>query len=380
MVIKRIIALAGVAFIMLTAVVMPCYAVTGGIPAVPADNGGVFGGAYKFQSWSVYTAYIYNPNGDSYMPLADVNTLWRVDATTKGWTNSALTTILDGGYWGTYTYPIFENDSYDSVTGEQSRYMTYRPTLTFNATETDGESNTMLFEGMFYTRKVANRTYNGFRFEIPSEGVTDCSITWTGRVYWRDSTVTERFNSLDTSGFIEGPLSGHVGVDFALTDIIDFDTESYDDVIFVGTIGLTQDIDGGYVGVTNYYTRGANAETVSYDPADGYLSNTNYQGAPKVVKLLMQDAQNNSGGIIPSGTLTVTENGTYDVYTYDKVQVNVPTEVIEGELPNMIDWLIDTGEAFLKFEIAPGWYLASIFTFILVLSLVIWVIRLFMGG
>lgn len=77
------------------------------------------------------------------------------------------------------------------------------------------------------------------------------------------------------------------------------------------------------------------------------------------------------------GQLNINHNGVYSTKYYSSVKVEVPQEV---SWRGMFDWLIDSAGAFMTFEIAPGWTIGIILTFIVGLSVALWAIKVFMGG
>lgn len=81
--------------------------------------------------------------------------------------------------------------------------------------------------------------------------------------------------------------------------------------------------------------------------------------------------------IEPVGTLSILDNGFYNVKEYAYVNVNVPQNVSWG---GMFDWLFDSMGAFMGFEIAPGWSIGIVMTIIVGLAIAIWVLKVFLGG
>lgn len=77
--------------------------------------------------------------------------------------------------------------------------------------------------------------------------------------------------------------------------------------------------------------------------------------------------------------LVITENGSYPVNDHRYLRVEVPQEVIDGE--NMFGWLINAGSAFLNFQIAgPNFTIGSMLVLIVGLSLIMWILKVFLGG
>lgn len=79
----------------------------------------------------------------------------------------------------------------------------------------------------------------------------------------------------------------------------------------------------------------------------------------------------------PTATLLINTNGVYNIKDYAYVNVNVPQTVSWG---GMFDWIFDSFDAFLGFEIAPGWTLGIIMTIVIGLAVAIWVLKVFLGG
>ena len=77
------------------------------------------------------------------------------------------------------------------------------------------------------------------------------------------------------------------------------------------------------------------------------------------------------------GTLTINNNGVYSTKYYDTVDVNVPQELEWGGL---YDWLVGSFNAFTSFEIAPGWSIGIILSVVVGLAVIMWILKIFLGG
>lgn len=82
--------------------------------------------------------------------------------------------------------------------------------------------------------------------------------------------------------------------------------------------------------------------------------------------------------ISPGQVLYIEDNGFYDVTQYNYVDVNIPTEIIEQQ--GILQWLYDAVQGFLTMEIAPDFSIGGVLLFIVGFSIIIWIIKIFLGG
>lgn len=67
----------------------------------------------------------------------------------------------------------------------------------------------------------------------------------------------------------------------------------------------------------------------SFDNADRFVFIGGSWGSGSSLKITL--SENNPFGSTPTGSLSITSNGTYDVTSYSEAVVNVPPEVIQGD-------------------------------------------------
>lgn len=73
------------------------------------------------------------------------------------------------------------------------------------------------------------------------------------------------------------------------------------------------------------------------------------------------------GSIVPTGSLSISENGTYDVTNYASAVVNIPTETVVTDLPPYSALVVDS---FWKYHVAIAGGLASIFAIFVVYRII----------
>lgn len=84
----------------------------------------------------------------------------------------------------------------------------------------------------------------------------------------------------------------------------------------------------------------------------------------------------------PSEVLTITENGFYDVSQFNYVDADIPPDVVEvpAEFPSLFGWVGNVLNGVLDFELMPNFSLGGILIIIVGLALIVWLLKVFLGG
>lgn len=254
----------------------------------------------------------------------------------------------------------------------------------------------------------------GYSFSIRKTSEIDLKIGFNGTLYYTDGsnlittafaqlyTIDDENNSatLDTlirSSFIDNDLTNtdifFKGSFFIISsgtdDMVDglsydYDLTIYGDpvgVIYNGTtlVSSTSDSDFVLEQFTKLLTSHSSpGSTPTYPVYSGY---TDVNGVFKFYGTYTNGTISvNVPTYAKNSSITVTRNGRYDVGNYNYVEINVPQENVTIEDSNMFSWLANSAEEFLKFKIAPDFSIGGILLFIVGFALIMWILKIFLGG
>lgn len=227
--------------------------------------------------------------------------------------------------------------------------------------------NLMIWSGQFFGQK------NTRAAEIRVTDMTTEAIyaEWRGTLYFYDSTgiisivreVEEATRFNEQFIFNDSTLAG------SNTVPADYDYWSFEgDVSFTidSEITGTETLRMYFDGVENsyYYSDGSLENATSTNPVNAFYNAIALGGT-------------GSGG---TGTLTIYENGLYNVSSYAYVQASIPQEVTNAELPNLFAFLGDAISGFFAVEIFPGFSIGGIIVFAAGVAMLFFILKVFMGG
>lgn len=224
----------------------------------------------------------------------------------------------------------------------------------------------------------------GLKITNPEQSTKPAVIYLNGAMKWAgdisDGTIPHGIIPIDTHIFLNPGDS----IVFDST-LIEGQTEGVEPITtcFSGSVMLRHS--------SNFNERLIITETFNDYFSFGYnYSDTNYEGIG-----IATDGVNGGFSIVSAfnsqywgtamqdptyGTLTITKNGIYSTKYYDMVDVQVPQENITIEDANMFTWLASVAEEFLKFEIAPDFSLGGILLLVVGFALIMWILKIFLGG
>ena len=291
-----------------------------------------------------------------------------------------------------YTYsgnPYVYRDM-DGVTTFQ-----YRVQSTPNSVFSNSKERHMMHGTCYGYKETDGNTY-GFGI-LNTHGTSEnynvvCSITGeievyssTGSIVSTDAQITYKRKDIQLVKVLSPQEA--INIDWSL--LTDYDPSEYATVMskFTGTIVIgytdgafryctfTESIPDLYSQVLSY-SNSSGLTTIEGEDFDGIVGD--WLTPETMWQAYVTDyAKSQNGGIIPTGTINIDANGTYDVGRYGRAVVNVPQSLEWGGL---FDWLFDSVGAFMSFEIAPDWSIGTIMSIVVGLAIAIWAIRVFMGG
>lgn len=192
-----------------------------------------------------------------------------------------------------------------------------------------------------------------------------------GRPSYTTVDVKKTVKPYDTS---TGEYYSNVKLDPVSTASFDTDQISW---YFVGQVG-TANV-GGVSYVAEYSTLQSKynitaTSSFNHDLVFSYNTSSDYDSiSEQFIELVVESGL---APDIPDDVMEITVNGRYNVLGKEYVDVNVPQNMAESAF----GWLLDVGGAALQFEIAPGYTIGGIFTFVVGFALIIWLLKVFLGG
>lgn len=175
-----------------------------------------------------------------------------------------------------------------------------------------------------------------------------------------------------------GYLTEYKAYDFVNTEKVDYlnGYNEYTDQIYnIDLYPITR--------ITNKlaFTRQSDSGTLNVDIAENGIYTydvSEYSQIQIAVDVPTTPIINPDDPISPGQVLYIEDNGFYDVTQYNYVDVNIPTEIIEQQ--GIMQWLYDAVQGFLTMEIAPDFSIGGVLLFIVGFSIIIWIIKIFLGG
>lgn len=256
---------------------------------------------------------------------------------------------------------------------------------------------------------------DGYSISLEKTGEIDIKVGFNGKLYYSDGSnlITTNFvnqyvlddeNNLSTlDDFIRTTLNDN---SLELTDIFfkgsfyiiasnssdvgdglsyDYEMTVYGDpnaLVYNGTELVNSSSDSDFV--LEQFTKLLTSHYSSPGPTPTYPAYSGYTDVNGDFKFYGTYTNGTISVNVPTyaknSSITVTRNGRYDVGGYNYVEINVPQENVTIENANMFSWLANAAESFLTFEIAPDFSIGGILLFIVGFSLIMWILKIFLGG
>lgn len=257
----------------------------------------------------------------------------------------------------------------------------------------------------------------GYSFQITNLGEVNIALSFTGKLYYSDGSnlITTTYNEQFVVDMEEQPI---FTLDELVRSRVNDTALSNADAFFVGTFCIIannpSDVDEGleftykmnmlgdpksivYNGTTIAQNSGDQSEYV-LDKYTKLLTSHSSSSAPTPSYPAYNSTVTANGTHRWTGTYTngsilvnvptyqkdsrlnITQNGSYNVGAYNYVSVNVPQDNITIEDTNMFSWLISVASGFLAFEIAPDFTIGGILILCVGFALIMWLIKVFLGG
>lgn len=217
--------------------------------------------------------------------------------------------------------------------------------------------------------------------------VTGYSIKWSNDT---EMTVTLKGNLI--YGY-EGDIIQSINIDrnynVAAGEIFQFnpqnllqyeDTINYEYYVFSGNWTCFS-TSSGYLIEYKAYDH-VNIETVDY--LDGFNEYTEQVYSIDLYPIARISSKLSATISSDTGTLIVDidENGTYSYNVSDYSQINIEVDVPQEVIDNLhiFKWLLDSVQDFLSLEIFPDFSVGGILLFVVGFGLVMWIVKIFLGG
>lgn len=219
----------------------------------------------------------------------------------------------------------------------------------------------------------------GLHFSAESDFTTIYNISFDGCMFQKKGSI------VDGPYYLTGSKTLGAGQSLDLFDITGiFDGVSIDasEVVFSGVITITAQgtVRENFIRFKNYYFDRYTVSLTSNGSSQSYeFSNIIDHPIYRFFSYNPTDGDYPSGdGVMfqyPLGRLDVSSNGVYYVGNKQYVNVNVSTDN-----DGMYGWLIDSLSSVTGFEIAPGWTIGIILSIAVGLAIIVWILKIFLGG